>query len=141
MFGSPLLTTFIITFLFLGGGLLGFSILNISPTVQVKTEEKEDTETELKQLVSITVRSAHELQSISGSIDKTEIKFEQITPYEAEAEILSGQLLEFTLSLKWSDETPETAVLIQAIPEAKLAVERTIWAQGNLTEEFTFFLK
>lgn len=141
MFGSPLLTTFLITFFFLSGGLLGFSILNISPSTQPSVEKQETPEVELQQPVSITVRSAHKLQSVTGTIQGEKIEFEQITPYEAEAEVISSKILEFALQLEWPADTPETAVLIQATPEAKPAVERTIWAQDNLTEELTFFLQ
>ncbi len=141
MFGSPLLITFIITTLFLGGGLLGFSILKISPSSKPVITEETQAEEETKQPVSITIRSAHKLESAKGFMGETEILFDQITPYEAEAEVTSPQLLEFTLHLKWSDDTPETAVLVQAVPDAKPAVERTIWAQGSLTEEFTFFIQ
>ena len=140
MFGSPIRTTIIIGLLFLCGGLLGFSLIGTRSTKPVAEESEATGNTAELVSSSLTIRGAHSFQSISCLLGGKEIELDTLSSNEVEAELQSNSTLEFTLKIDWPENTPETAVIIQVMPDGKATLERTIWAEGTLTEELTFFL-
>jgi hypothetical protein len=62
------------------------------------------------------------------------------SPLELEGDIeVSHDGNEMSLSAKWPEGTPETAVTIEIEPEGFDRVSETVWAAGNLDEEVLLF--
>ncbi len=140
MFGSPLIVTFIVGALFLGGGLLGFSLIEFSPkrvaapVTEVQAEESNTIG------ATLIIRSAHPMASVTCALGGVPLELDLLAPNEAEATIAVGPEVALKLEVTWQEGTPETAVLVQVEPDGSVATERTLWAQGSLAQELNFFL-
>lgn len=87
----------------------------------------------------LNIRSAHPYSELIISIGEANWRIE---PEETFKEIFipldqSGEL-HITVSAKWPDDTPESAIFIELMPFELETQSKTIWGIGEVTEEFTF---
>jgi hypothetical protein len=82
----------------------------------------------------LTLSLTQEGRELLGGADLSE------SPLELEGDIeVSHDGNEMSLSAKWPEGTPETAVTIEIEPEGFDRVSETVWAAGNLDEEVLLF--
>ncbi len=141
MFGSPIRTTLVLSLLFIlvGGGYLHM-LLNDKERHQ-DVAEREVVHEQADTPVWVLIRSAHEMESVSLTVNGEEVSTEQFTPREVEAEVEVSFPMVVKLNVVWPLNTPETAVLISVEPEGEAAIEETVWALGAMTREFEFQLE
>jgi len=140
MIGSPVLTTLIISLLFICIGITGFSLIKVKHADPVQQQTSPASSASLTN-VSITIRCAHPFQSLKCISHGNEIPLDKYDELEYEVELSASELLELTLIAQWPEGTPETAVLVHVFPEGKEDSQHTYWAQQSLTQEVTINLK
>ena len=140
MIGSPILSTLLISLLFIGAGISGFSLLEVKPPKRTTTLEVEPPP-EATIDVSVTIRSAHPFKSLVFIHNGVEIPLDEFDKKEYEADFRVSHNLEFTVKAEWPENTPETALLVHVFPSGLTDLKQTFWAEGSLTEELSFQLK
>lgn len=103
---------------------------DIPPVTHVSHNNEELGETNTGWII---LRSAHSLKSASLTVGGTLVELEKNSDreYEAEINLLDGVILD----VEWSEDTPETALLVSIEPEGEKSMESTYWAQGRLVRE------
>jgi len=139
MIGSPVLATIVISLLFIGAGITGFSLIKVGPSLT--SPQTTFSEKQKGSEVSITVRSAHEFKSLSIIHNGIEVPLDEFDRREYEAELISPEHLYIIIKAEWHDDVPETALLVHIFPDGKTEYKQTFWAQGSLTEEISIDLK
>ena len=142
MTSSPLLSTLIPLVPLAAMAWPLHRIINQDPPA-LEAEEPEEIKAGDPVKATLNIRSAHPFTkfTITAGEDagKTNWSF---SPDETYKEIIvplaeSGELF-LTASAIWPDDTPETAIFIELMPDGLETRSHTIWGAGEITEEITF---
>lgn len=125
----------------IGFGLFAIPLFQMTQgrkRTEVKTEESKAT---IQELVNgyLRIKFAHSPVEFSFTVDgKKVLKFEELGEETSLEKELSfpGELkvLEGLLHVKWSDETPETAITLEWEPDGYHSVQSTVWGEGEVDE-------